>query len=81
MARGWIHTVHPDGQWHNEVEGSERASSFVTPGSRPSRGRELAINAKTEDVIQNLDGTTGQRNSYGNDPTRPPASRPAPDSP
>lgn len=72
MARGWIHTVHRDGRWYNEVEEGERASSsHDTRAEAVERGRELAINAKTEHVIHNVDGTIGERNSYGNDPYPP----------
>jgi hypothetical protein len=72
MARGWIHTVHRDGRWHNEVEGGQRASSsHDTREAAVERGRELAINARTEHVIHRMDGTIGQRNSYGGDPYPP----------
>jgi hypothetical protein len=72
MARGWIHTVHRDGRWYNEVEEGERASSSHDKRvDAVARGRELAINAKTEHVIHNVDGTISERNSYGNDPYPP----------
>ena len=72
MARGWIHTVHGDGQWLNRVEGSERASSaHRTKEEAVARGRQLAIDAKTEHVVHNLDGTIAYRNSYGSDPYPP----------
>jgi hypothetical protein len=72
MARGWIHTVHRNGQWVNEVEGGERASSaHATKDEAVARGRQLAQNQATEHVVHNLDGTIGYRNSYGNDPYPP----------
>lgn len=70
MARGWIHTVYRSatGDWANEVEGGERASSVhTTKAEAVARGRELAIAARTEHVIHNMDGTISERNSYGND--------------
>jgi hypothetical protein len=70
MARGWIHTVHRNatGDWANEVEGGERASTVhSTKADAVARGRELAIAAKTEHVIHNMDGTIASRNSYGPD--------------
>jgi Uncharacterized protein conserved in bacteria (DUF2188) len=74
MARGWIHTVYrgTTADWANEVEGNERASSaHATKELAVTRGRELAIAAKTEHVIHNMNGTIGSRNSYGNDPNPP----------
>ena len=68
MARGWIHTVYRDGFWLNEREGADRASSrHATKSEAVARGRELAIAARTEHVIHNMDGTIAQRNSYGPD--------------
>ena len=73
MADGFIHTVHRDGKWVNEVEGGERASStHDTKDAAVAAGRELARNRKTEHVIHNLDGEIGERNSYGNDPAHRP---------
>ena len=75
MARGWIHTVYrsASGDWANQVEGGDRASSVhATKDEAVKRGRELAIAAKTEHVIHNMDGTISAHNSYGNDPYPPP---------
>jgi hypothetical protein len=75
MARGWIHTVYRSAtrDWANEVEGGDRASSVhSTKDEAVKRGRELAIAAKTEHVIHNMDGTISERNSYGDDPYPPP---------
>ena len=72
MARGWIHTVYRDDRWVNEVEDGERASSaHDTKEEAVARGRELAMNRKTEHVIHNQDGSISERNSYGNDPYPP----------
>lgn len=73
MARGWIHTVYRDGQWVNEKEGASRASTaHATKSEAVARGRQLAIAAKTEHVVHNMDGTIAYRNSYGGDPYPPP---------
>ena len=73
MADGFIHTVHRDGYWHNELEGGQRASSsHATKTEAVARGREMARDRKTEHVIHNMDGTISERNSYGNDPARRP---------
>lgn len=70
MARGWIHTVYRSAtaDWANQVEGGQQASSVhPTKEQAVARGRELAIAARTEHVIHNMDGTISGRNSYGPD--------------
>lgn len=71
MARGWIHTVHRNGIWINEIEGEGEATRHSTKDEAVDRGRALARRRRTEHVIHNLDGTIAQRNSYGNDPFPP----------
>jgi hypothetical protein len=72
MAKGDIHTVHRDGRWFNEVEGGERASnSASTKAEAVATGRQMARDRRVEHLIHNLDGTIGERNSYGNDPFPP----------
>ena len=71
MARGWVHTVHRDGQWLNEVEGEGAIrGKFARKTEAVQAGRERARKGKTEHVIHNRDGKIGSRNSYGNDPRR-----------
>jgi hypothetical protein len=75
MARGWIHTVyrHATGDWANEVEDSGQVSStHATKEEAVAAGRQLAIAARTEHVIHNMDGTISGRNSYGHDAYPPP---------
>jgi hypothetical protein len=73
MAKGDIHTVHRDGKWFNEVEGGKRASnSAATKAAAVSVGRDMARDRKVEHHIHKLDGTIGERSSYGNDPRRSP---------
>ena len=73
MAKGDIHTVHRDGRWLNEVEGGKRASnSAATKAEAVSVGRDMARDRNVEHHIHKLDGTIGERNSYGNDPRRSP---------
>lgn len=67
MARGWIHTVHKNGQWVNEIEGGQVLSTHSTKEAAVAAGREEAKRRKTEHVIHNLDGTISERNSYGPD--------------
>lgn len=74
MARGWVHTTYRiiDAQWMNKVEGNDYASSVhSTKTEAVQRGRQLAINARTEHVVHNMDGTIAYRNSYGGDPYPP----------
>jgi len=75
VARGWIHTVYRSatGDWANQVEGGDRASSVhATKDEAVRRGRELAQSARTEHLVHNMDGTIAYRNSYGGDTYPPP---------
>ena len=72
MSRGWIHTVHKNGLWVNEVEGEGQMSSHRTKEEAVAAERETARARRTEHVIHNLDGTIAERNSYGNNPYPPP---------
>jgi Uncharacterized protein conserved in bacteria (DUF2188) len=42
-----------------------------TKAQAQAKGREMAIEWKTEHKIQNKDGRIAERNSYGNDPFPP----------
>jgi hypothetical protein len=69
MAKGFIHTVHRDGAWINEVEGgSELRGKHRTKVEAVQAARDRARRDKTEHVIHKRDGTIGTRHSYGNDP-------------
>jgi hypothetical protein len=71
-ARGWVHTVHEGGAWFNEIEGGERLpTAHRTKKAAVAAGRELARAKRTEHLIHKLDGTIGERNSYGRDPYPP----------
>lgn len=72
MSRGWVHTVHRDGVWINEVEGGGELSRHDTKEEAVDAGREAARASSTEHVIHRLDGTIAERNSYGNDAFPPP---------
>jgi hypothetical protein len=71
MARGWIHTVHKNGQWVNEVEDGGEISRHDTKENAEEAGRDRAKRDKTEHVIHHMDGTISERNSYGGDPYPP----------
>lgn len=73
MANGnpGVETYHEDGQWKNRVQGNQRASNtFDRKAEAQARGRDMARERETEHVIKKMDGTIGERNSYGNDPRR-----------
>ena len=58
-----------DGDWKVKVVGNEKASAILdTKAEAVERAREIAQNQLLELIVQNLDGTIGWRNSYGNDP-------------
>ncbi|WP_420431838.1 DUF2188 domain-containing protein [Candidatus Poriferisocius sp.] len=66
------HTVLHGDQWANRREGSERVSrKFPTKKQAQQAGRNTARRENTEHLIHKIDGTIGERNSYGNDPHPP----------
>lgn len=64
--------VSPDGEdWKVKVVGNQKASAICdTKVEAVERGKEIAQNQHLELLVQNLDGTIGWRNSYGNDPRK-----------
>lgn len=71
VARGWVHTVHRNGSWVNEIEGQAVISTHTTKEAAVDAGRVEARRRRTEHVIHNMDGTVSERNSYGSDPHPP----------
>lgn len=70
--RGNVHTVpNPNGAgWVNKVDG-EAVSRHQRKDTAVERGREIARENHSEHSIHRLDGTIGEKNSYGNDPMPP----------
>ena len=74
MTKGFVHTVHRQGRWLNEIEGGDG----TLPGRQETKdeavaaGREEAMRRETEHVIHNEDGSISERNSYGGDPAHRP---------
>jgi hypothetical protein len=72
MPKGDIETYHTkaDGKWHNKVEGNSgpEPTAHERKDEAVREGRDLAMAAKVEHIIRNMDGTIGERNSYGHDP-------------
>ena len=69
MPAGDIETFHVNDAWRNRAEAGETyPETFERKEDAVAAGRDLARAAKVEHIIRNLDGTIGQRNSYGHDP-------------
>ncbi|MBC9819706.1 DUF2188 domain-containing protein [Terrabacter sp. MAHUQ-38] len=69
---GTVETYLEGGRRKNRVGGNTRASSTAaTKAEAQAAGRRIAKNRGLEHVIKNKDGTIGQKNSYGRDPSRP----------
>jgi hypothetical protein len=68
MAQGYVHTVHKEGRWVNEIEGgAEFGGPHQTKEDAVAAGRERARADQTEHVIHTQEGSIGERNSYGSD--------------
>lgn len=64
--------VSPDGKnWKVKVVGNQKASAICdNKADAVERAKKIAQNQQLELLVQNLDGTIGWRNSYGNDPRK-----------
>lgn len=72
MAKGDVSTYNEDGVWKSKVEGSARAAhTGGTKAEQAAVGKKMAKERKVEHAIKKLDGTIGEKNSYGNDPNPP----------
>ena len=68
----YIHPVPTDDGWTNRREGAKRASNtHATKAEAQTAGRTTAKKDGVEHLVHKGDGTIGNRNSYGNDPTPP----------
>lgn len=70
MAKeGTVETYYEDGKWKNKVGGNENASStHETKKEAQPAGKKIAEDRGLEHVVKKVDGTIGEKNSYGNDP-------------
>ena len=69
MPHGDVETFHRDGKCRNRIEGETvLAGEWDTKEPAVAAGRDEARARKVEHIIRNLDGTIGERNSYGHDP-------------
>ena len=72
MANKNVETYHEDGQWKNRVQCNTRASNTAeTKREAQAEGRRMAQKLEVEHIVKKVDGTIGERNSYGNDPHPP----------
>lgn len=72
MAKGDVSTYNEDNVWKSKVEGSTRAAhAGGTKAEQTAVGRQMAQDRGVEHAIRKLDGTIGEKNSYGNDPHPP----------
>lgn len=70
MATPAIHTVPAGDRWENKRAGEDTAlSQHDTKEDATAAGREQAMRDEAEHIIHKQDGTIGERNSYGSDPT------------
>lgn len=69
MPAGDVETFHKNDAWHNRVEGAtEILGTYTTREEAVRAGRDEARRRKVEHIVHNLDGTIGERNTYGHDP-------------
>lgn len=68
---GTIETYYEDGDWKNRPQGNQRATSrHETKAEATKAGRAMARDRRAEHIIKKMDGTIGERNSYGGDSPR-----------
>ncbi len=69
MPEGDVETYHADGAWKNRVEGhGDLPATYGTREDAVDAGREEAKDRRVEHIIRKLDGTIGDRHTYGHDP-------------
>lgn len=69
VASDGIITYSEDGDWKSKVAGSTRAAHVGgTKAEQTAVGRQMAVDRGVEHTIRKMDGTIGEKNSYGNDP-------------
>jgi hypothetical protein len=71
MADGFIHTVHKAVSGPTRSRAAPR-SGYANKEAAVTAGRGRARQDRTEHLINEEDGTIGERNSYGNDPAARP---------
>jgi len=73
MPKGDVETFHESDEWHNRVEGeSGLRGTYDGKEEAVSEGARMAQERQVEHIIMNMDGTTSEKDSYGNDPRNVP---------
>jgi len=70
MGKTEVHTVKTPAGWANKLPGGKVLSNHRKKETAQASGRREAIKRKAEHVIHRVDGTIGEKKSYGNDPPR-----------
>lgn len=74
MPAGDVETFHENGKWRNRIETeSVLSGEWETKEPAVAAGRDEARARRVEHIIRNLDGTIGERDTYGHDPRDIPA--------
>lgn len=70
MPKGDVETFHEEGAWYNRIEGEHDAFSGAhsTREEAVAVGRETAKARQVEHIVRHVDGTVGDRSTYGHDP-------------
>lgn len=70
MPKGDVETFHENGAWFNRIEGEHDTFSGAheTRNEAAAVGRETAKARQVEHIIRHVDGTIGDRSTYGHDP-------------
>ena len=71
MLEGDITTYFEDGHWKSKVAGSTRAAhTGGTKADQQAVGRAMAVDRRVEHEVRRMDGSIGEKNSYGSDPRK-----------
>ncbi|MDN6304482.1 DUF2188 domain-containing protein [Corynebacterium variabile] len=72
MVKKGVETYNEDGQWKSRRHGNQLAFAVGgTKAEQTAKGRDAAKADGVEHTIKKMDGTIGEKNSYGHDPNRP----------
>ena len=69
MSKKAIHVVPHSGSWAVKTAGSSKAAKVTSTQSEAiDRGRQMAVNNRSELIIHGRDGAIRSKDSYGKDP-------------
>lgn len=68
MPKGDLETYHEGGAWPNRVKHlDEVLGSFPIKEEGPDAGRDYVKSRKVKQIVRNLDGRIGERDTAGHD--------------